>query len=128
MKRVAKVAISLFVLGLVALIVLPQWAPVNAVSWSPPCNPGLTGIFATNQALSAITEVPVGTAPEHVACDAQGRLYTSLDGGAVLLRDDETQEKGSPREKRPQGSVQPPHVLRIFSTTFVTSILPPTRQ
>ena len=87
MKRVAKVAISLFVLGLIALIVLPQWAPVNAVSWTPPYNPGLTGIFATNQALSVITEVPVGTAPEHVACDAQGRLYTSLDGGAVLRSD-----------------------------------------
>ena len=87
MKRVAKVAISLFVLGLIALIVLPQWAPVNAVSWTPPYNPGLTGVFATNQALSVITEVPVGTAPEHVACDAQGRLYTSLDGGAVLRSD-----------------------------------------
>ena len=78
MKRVAKVAISLFVLGLIALIVLPQRAPVNAVSWTPPYNPGLTGIFATNQALSAITEVPVGTAPEHVACDAQGRLLSLI--------------------------------------------------
>ena len=87
MKRAAKVAISLIVLGLIALILLPQWAPINAVSWTPPPNPGLTGIFAPNQALSAITEVPVGTAPEHVACDAEGRLYTSLDGGAVLRSD-----------------------------------------
>ena len=109
MKRVAKVAISLFVLGLIALIVLPQWAPVNAVSWTPPYNPGLTGIFATNQALSVITEMPVGTAPEHVACDAQGRLYTSLDGGAVLRSD--TQGKwielgntaGRPLGLRPDG-------------------------
>ena len=87
MKRAAKVAISLIVLGLIALILLPRWAPVNAVSWTPPPNPGLTGVFAPNQALSAITEVPVGTAPEHVACDAEGRLYTSLDGGAVLRSD-----------------------------------------
>ena len=87
MKRAAKVAISLICLGLIALILLPQWAPINAVSWTPPPNPGLTGIFAPNQALSAITEVPVGTAPEHVACDAEGRLYTSLDGGAVLRSD-----------------------------------------
>ena len=109
MKRVAKVAISLFVLGLIALIVLPQWAPVNAVSWTPPYNPGLTGIFATNQALSAITEVPVGTAPEHVACDAQGRLYTSLDGGAVLRSDTQGQwlelgkTAGRPLGLRPDG-------------------------
>ena len=84
MKRAATVAISLIFLGLIALVLLPQWAPVNAVSWTPPPNPGLTGVFAPNHALSAITEVPVGTAPEHVACDAEGRLYTSLDGGAVL--------------------------------------------
>ncbi len=109
MKRVTKVAISLFVLGLIALIVLPQWAPVNAVSWTPPYNPGLTGIFATNQALSVITEVPVGTAPEHVACDAQGRLYTSLDGGAVLRSDTKGQwlelghTAGRPLGLRPDG-------------------------
>ena len=109
MKRVAKVAISLFALVLIALVVLPLWAPVNAVSWTPPYNPGLTGIFATNQALSAITEVPVGTAPEHVACDAQGRLYTSLDGGAVLRTDTQGQwlelgsTAGRPLGLRPDG-------------------------
>ena len=70
MNRAAKIAISLFALGLIVLILLPRWAPVNAVSWAPPFNPGLTGEFATNQALSAIIEIPVGTAPEHVACDA----------------------------------------------------------
>ena len=109
MKRISKVAISLIVLGLIALILLPRWAPVNAVSWTPPYNPGLTGIFAANQALSAITEVPVGTAPEHVACDAQGRLYTSLDGGAVLRSDTQGQwlelgnTGGRPLGLRPDG-------------------------
>ena len=109
MKRVAKVAISLFGLGLITLVVLPQWAPVTAVSWTPPYNPGLTGMFATNQALAAITEVPVGTAPEHVACDAQGRLYTSLDGGAVLRSDTQGQwlelgnTVGRPLGLRPDG-------------------------
>ena len=109
MKCISKVAISLIVLGLIALILLPRWAPVNAVSWTPPYNPGLTGIFAANQALSAITEVPVGTAPEHVACDAQGRLYTSLDGGAVLRSDTQGQwlelgnTGGRPLGLRPDG-------------------------
>ena len=109
MKGISKVAISLIVLGLIALILLPRWAPVNAVSWTPPYNPGLTGIFAANQALSAITEVPVGTAPEHVACDAQGRLYTSLDGGAVLRSDTQGQwlelgnTGGRPLGLRPDG-------------------------
>ena len=84
MSRAAKIAISLIALGLIALILLPRWAPVKAVSWAPPFNPGLTGAFAPNQVLSAIIEIPVGTAPEHVACDATGAIYTSLDGGVVL--------------------------------------------
>ncbi len=83
MKRTTKIAVSLIALGLIALILLPRWAPVNAVSWAPPFNPGLTGAFAPNQALSAIIEIPVGTAPEHVACDASGALYTSLDDGGT---------------------------------------------
>lgn len=109
MKRAAKLAISLVALGLIALILLPRWAPVNAVSWTPPPNPGLTGAFAPNQALSSITEIPVGTAPEHVACDAEGRLYTSLDGGAVLRADTEGQwievgnTGGRPLGLRPDG-------------------------
>ena len=67
-----------------ALWLLGVKAPVDAQAWQPAPNPGLTGVFAPNQALAAITSIPVGMAPEHVACDAEGTLYTSLDGGAVL--------------------------------------------
>ena len=84
MNRIIKVAIILIAVGLIALVLLPRLAPVQAVSWTPPPNNGLTGAFAPNQALSALTEIPVGYAPEHVACEADGTLYTSLDGGAVL--------------------------------------------
>ena len=59
-------------------------APVDAQAWQPPPNPGLTGVFAPNQRLAAINEIPVGMAPEHVACDADGVIYTSLEGGDVL--------------------------------------------
>ena len=86
MNRIIKVAIILIAVGLITLVLLPRLAPVQAVSWAPPPNAGLTGAFAPNQALSALTEIPVGYAPEHVACDADGTLYTSLDGGAVLKR------------------------------------------
>jgi len=67
MKRALQTMASLFVLGLVILWLTPRWAPVQAVAWNPPPNPGLTGVFAPNQALAAITEIPVGPAPEHVA-------------------------------------------------------------
>ena len=71
--------------ALIAVLwLLAAKAPVDAQAWQPPSNPGLTGVFAPNQALAAITSIPVGMAPEHVACDAEGTLYTSLDGGAVL--------------------------------------------
>ena len=69
---------------LAALWFLSAKAPVDAQAWQPPPNPGLTGAFAPNQALAGIAEIPVGMAPEHVTCDADGALYTSLDGGAVL--------------------------------------------
>ena len=82
MNRIIKVAIILIAVGLITLVLLPRLAPVQAVSWAPPPNAGLTGAFAPNQALSALSEIPVGFAPEHVACDADGTLYTSLDGGA----------------------------------------------
>ena len=82
-----RLALGLTAIVAVSLWLLPQWAPVQAEAWQPPPNPGLTGVFAPNQALSAIAEIAVGPAPEHVACDAEGRLYTSLEGGAVLRRE-----------------------------------------
>ena len=88
MNRSIKMAITLTAMGVIALVLFPRWAPVQAVSWTPPPNGGLTGAFAPNQALSALTEIPVGFAPEHVACDSNGTLYTSLDGGAVLKSDE----------------------------------------
>ena len=87
MKWVLRVALGLTTIVIASLWLLPRWAPVQAEAWQPPPNPGLTGIFAPNRALSAISEMAVGPAPEHVACDAEGRLYTSLEGGAVLRRD-----------------------------------------
>ena len=66
------------------LWLLSAEAPIDAQTWQPPPNPGLNGVFVPNQKLAAITEIPVGKAPEHVACGADGLLYTGLDGGAVL--------------------------------------------
>jgi sugar lactone lactonase YvrE len=73
-------------LTLIGAWIAPHWAPIQASSWAPPQNPGLVGVFKPNQALAAIVLEDVGPAPEHVACDAEGTLYTSLDGGTVLQR------------------------------------------
>ncbi|MEC8111853.1 MAG: SMP-30/gluconolactonase/LRE family protein, partial [Pseudomonadota bacterium] len=89
MKWVVRVALGLTTIIVASLWLLPRWAPVQAEAWQPPPNPGLTGVFAPNRALSAISEIAVGPAPEHVACDAEGRLFTSLEGGAVLRREED---------------------------------------
>lgn len=86
MRRFFRVVLVFMIAALIGGAALSHWAPVKAVAWTPPSNPGLTGVFSPNQALAAITTVPVGPAPEHVACDSDGALYTSLDGGAVLRR------------------------------------------
>ena len=89
MKRFLRIALILVTACLIGGAGLSHWAPVNAVAWTPPPNPGLTGVFLPNQALAAVATEPVGPAPEHVACDSDGALYTSLDGGAVLRRSDD---------------------------------------
>ena len=54
-----RLALGLAAIVAVSLWLLPQWAPVEAEAWPPP-NPGPTGVFAPNQALSAIAEIAVG--------------------------------------------------------------------
>ena len=87
MRHILRVLIGLTTLGVLLLLIGPLWAPVQAVVWQPPHNAGLTGAFAPNRALAAISMSPVGFAPEHVACDETGILYTGIEGGAILRRD-----------------------------------------
>ena len=86
MKHLLRILLSAFVIAGALSWALPQWAPAQAVHWVAPNNPGLTGVFAPNQSLSALSLIPVGAAPEHVACDRSETLFTSLDGGQVLFR------------------------------------------
>jgi sugar lactone lactonase YvrE len=83
----SKGLIALVTLTLAAVWVLPKWAPVEAERWSPPLNPGLSGPYAPNRALAALSTLPVGPAPEHVACTGSGKLFTGLDGGDIMQRD-----------------------------------------
>jgi len=85
-KSRLKILLGGFVVAMTLVWALPQWAPAQAVPWVAPHNPGLTGVFTPNQALAALSLMPVGAAPEHVACDSSKTLFTSLDGGQVLSR------------------------------------------
>ena len=86
MKHLLRILLGALVVATALIWALPQWAPAQAVHWVPPNNPGLTGVFAPNQSLSALSLIPVGAAPEHVACDSSQTLFTSIDGGQVLFR------------------------------------------
>ena len=85
MRYLLKILLSGFVVALALIWALPQWAPAQAVHWVAPDNRGLTGVFAPNQSLAALSLIPVGAAPEHVACDSSQTLFTSLDGGQVKI-------------------------------------------
>ena len=79
----------ILILGALAFIGVwlgPRWAPAQAVVWVPPENPGLVGPFEANDRLSKIATLAVGRAPEHVACDMEGQLYTGLEDGSIMLR------------------------------------------
>ena len=86
MKYKLRVLLGALVVAIALIWALPHWAPAQAVHWVAPNNSGLTGVFAPNQSLSALSLIPVGAAPEHVACDSSQTLFTSLDGGQVLFR------------------------------------------
>lgn len=59
--------------------------PLNARTWRPPRDVGLTGAFAPNSALAhpEILAIP-GSGPEDVALDSQGRIYTGTREGYIL--------------------------------------------
>ena len=86
MKHLLRILLGTLVVAIALIWALPQWAPAQAVHWVAPNNPGLTGAFTPNQSLSALSLIPVGAAPEHVACDSSQTLFTSIDGGQVLFR------------------------------------------
>jgi sugar lactone lactonase YvrE len=85
-----------FLSGLIALLLLYLlfWpVPISPVGWTPPPAPSLTGEYQQNSRLAAIERLSLATgnpapgagfAPEDVALDAQGRIYTGLDDGRIM--------------------------------------------
>lgn len=86
----------LIVAALVALIVLYLlfWpVPISPQAWTPSPVPPLTGPYQQNSALAKTERLSLGTgsplpgagfAPEDVALDAAGRIYTGLDDGRIM--------------------------------------------
>ena len=82
-------------------------SPITPQAWEAPSNPGLTGDFLPNDALSKVTTTPMpAMGPEDVACDARGFFYTGLVDGSILRwRDDSPPEIIANTGGRPLGLV-----------------------
>jgi sugar lactone lactonase YvrE len=83
LRRVLLTVLSLAALVLLYLLLWP--VKVDPAAWEPPEPPPLAGAFATNERLGAVERLPAGgVAPEGVAVDDGGNIYTGLDDGRVV--------------------------------------------
>lgn len=85
MRRAVIVAVAVAVLACTAYLVL--WpVPIEPIAWDPPPAPAMVGALAPNDLLARGTHLlaGIGTAPEDVAFDSVGRLYTGFDDGRIV--------------------------------------------
>lgn len=92
--------------GLLGLVYLLFW-PVDLapVAWQAPPNPGYTGAFAENRALTDAELLDLGAyhGPEDLALDPQGRVYVSTHEGAILRLDGDAFVEVAQTKGRPLG-------------------------
>jgi sugar lactone lactonase YvrE len=102
------------VLLVVYLLVFP--VPISPGAWDPPAAPALTGQYQQNSRLAGVERLSLGTgdprpgagfAPEDVAVDAEGRIYSGLDDGRImrLQADASRPEEFSNTHGRPLGLI-----------------------
>src|ERR671928_1780571 len=90
MKRIILRLVITAVVGIAGYLLF--WpVPIDPVAWNPPA-PDTSGVYAENNELAKIERLPVNSlAPEDVAIDSQGRIYTGvLDGHIYRLQADGT--------------------------------------
>jgi sugar lactone lactonase YvrE len=84
----ARQCLTFVVIALVALVLYLLFWPVaiNPAAWNSPIAPSLSGSFQQNSLLATTERLPLetGYAPEDVAIDSGGRIYTGIDDGRIL--------------------------------------------
>lgn len=82
---------ALFTILVIYLLFWP--VAITPRAWSPAVAPTLTGAYQQNSVLASTSRLSLGTgtptagngfAPEDVALDAEGRIYTGLDDGRII--------------------------------------------
>lgn len=91
LKRVLLILVLLITLVVLYLLFWP--VPISPQAWTPQPAPPLTGPYQQNSALAETERLSLGTgsplpgagfAPEDVALDTAGRIYTGLDDGRIM--------------------------------------------
>ncbi|MGB9179385.1 MAG: SMP-30/gluconolactonase/LRE family protein [Pyrinomonadaceae bacterium] len=103
-----KILLSLLVLILALLLYLLFWpVPIVPAAWTPPTPPALAGVYEQNTKLAGVERLSVGVAPEDVALDGEGRIYTGLLDGRImrLQADGSRPEVFADTHSRPLGLV-----------------------
>ena len=76
-------------LGALAAYLLLWPVPIEPARWDPPDAPPLVGVYEPNDGLAGVEKLEAGPAPESVAVDSEGRVFTGLlDGRVVRLGQD----------------------------------------
>ncbi|MDG1662848.1 MAG: SMP-30/gluconolactonase/LRE family protein [Pseudomonadales bacterium] len=85
-KTIACLMVSFFAIAYTALAIRSS---IDAVFWQPDLNPGLTGVYAPNMALSEADLVlqDYGYGPEDVTKGPDGWIYTGYEDGRVVRFD-----------------------------------------
>jgi sugar lactone lactonase YvrE len=86
-KRLLLILASLIVLIILYLLFLP--VRISPQVWNPAPAPPLTGAYQQNTKLNRVEKLGIvppdnGFAPEDVAIDTAGRIYTGLDDGRIV--------------------------------------------
>jgi sugar lactone lactonase YvrE len=94
MSKAKRLVLFLAVVIAIVVLYLFFWpVPISPVAWTPPPAPALTGQYQQNSLLSNTERLSLGTgtpnpgagfAPEDVALDAEGRIYSGLDDGRIM--------------------------------------------
>jgi sugar lactone lactonase YvrE len=95
MKTLRRLMTVLALLGLIAAYLLVWPVPIEARSWVPLPSLGYTGVHAVNDRLAGLQTIDLGgeEGPEHVQIGPDGRLYTTVASGRVLVMQPDGQQR-----------------------------------
>ena len=105
MKTLFKTLFALFVIALLYLLFFPS--DIEPVSYTPPKNPGFTGVFERNNQLAEAKKIlsDISAGPEAIVQGADSMLYTGLADGSIIRfsKDGKTSSTFAKTEGRPLG-------------------------